>query len=541
MGKHRLLTSGITLALAASTIVAASPGAGLAANSGRVDRSTKASTGLPLEFEKNQGQTDSQVKFLSRGPAYTLFLTQTEAVMKLSPVATGSASKAAFGSAARPESAVRMRVEGANPRSMARGLKKLPGVTNDLRGSDPAKWHRGIPNFRQVAYKSILPGIDLIFYGKTNGPEYDFIVAPKADPRSITMVFSGAQKMSIDGRGNLVFQTAAGVLRHHKPFIYQLNDGGRKVISGHYALKGSGKVGFSIGAYDSAKALFIDPTLSYNYTVDNSGTSTNGTDVGNAIAVNSSGEAFVTGQTSSTDFPTAAPSGGAVLDSSCGISTSCDTDVTFFPGVTVLGLPTLISVLPIFRGSDIGKTVTGANIPPGTTITGVGGPISPFDRDFFATMSNNATGVGPTTFTIVGRGPAGDAFVTKLNAAGTSKVYSTYLGGEGDDSGQGIALDSSGRAYVTGYTSSDKFPTTQGALQASRRCYIAALAFCSSDAFLAELSPNGSALVYSTYFGGGGGDAGFGVAVDSAGSAFITGVAGHGALLDLDFPTTPGA
>jgi len=260
---------------------------------------------LPLSFEVNQGQTDAQVKFLSRGPGYALFLTPAEAVLSLrKPHASAKASpvstKSSLPSSA-PEvsgAVLRMQFVGANPAPRILGQHALPGRVNDLIGKDSSRWRTGVPTYAKVAYEGVYPGVDLVYYGNQGQLEYDFVVAPGADPRLVRLAFQGADRIEVDPAGELVLHTASGNVRMHKPMLYQDVQGGRKSIEGGYILKEDQTVGFQVAAYDAAHPLVIDPVLVYSTYLGGSGG-----DGGEDIAVDARGQASVTGVTQSADFP----------------------------------------------------------------------------------------------------------------------------------------------------------------------------------------------------------------------------------------------
>ena len=322
---------------------------------------------LPLHFEANHGQTDARVRFVARGPGYTLFLVPTEAVLGLRPPqemplrgsTTPAASKDRISKPTLP--VLRLQFVGANPRPQVVGREGLSGKSHYFVGNDPRKWHTNIPTYAKVQYRDLYPGIDLVFYGTQRQLEYDIIVAPGADPRAIRLGFDGVDNLEIDAQGDLILWTGGRELRQRKPFIYQEVNGIKQVIPGLYMLTGKSEVGFQVAAYDPTESLIIDPVLTYSTYLGGSDY-----DAGRGIAVDAAGNAYVTGETLSTNFPMANP----------------------------------------FRGTFAG----------------------------------------------------GDAFVTKLNAAGSALIYSTYLGGTRDDFGHGIAVDAAGNAYVTGSTSSANFP-----------------------------------------------------------------------------------
>ena len=232
---------------------------------------------LPLSFEANQGQTDPQVKFLSRGSQNVLFLTTTEAVLVLTQSTRGESAQGSSivgefgGSEARIGTVLRMTFGGANPTTRVTGLEERTGEFNYLIGNNPTKWNRNVPTYAKVLYEDLYPGIDLLFSGKQRQVEYDFVVHPGADPNQIVLGFQGADRVERDGQGNLVLHTALGPVRHSMPIVYQQTDGGRKGISGDYVLLDADRVSFRIGAYDVGRSLVIDPGLVYSTYLGGSG------------------------------------------------------------------------------------------------------------------------------------------------------------------------------------------------------------------------------------------------------------------------------
>jgi len=445
---------------------------------------------LPLSFEANQGQVDSKVKFFSRGAGYGLFLSSTEAVLSL-------------GNQDAP-SVLRMKLIGAGDAASITGLDELPGKSNYFIGKDPTRWRTRVPNYRKVKYQGIYPGVDLVYYGNQRQLEYDFIVAPGFDPDIITLGFENVSAMEIDAQGDLVLRTAKGEVRQRKPVIYQEANGIRLGVSGGYVFKGKQQIGFQVGAYDIARPLIIDPVLIYSTYLGGSGD-----EIGRDIAVDPDGNAYIIGRTSSGDFPTTA---GAF-----------QTEIGNIPGQ--LGADIFVARID----------TAGANLVYSTYLGGSGYD----DRlsialDAFgnACLTGHTDSVNfPTTPDALQAFFAGgnrDAFVAKLNAQGNSLLYSTYLGGGNEDTGNSIAVDSAGNAYITGFTLSANFPTTSGAVQTGSGG--------ADDLFISKLNPAGAALVYSTYIGGERRDEGFAIAVDSSGSAYVT-----GKTQSANFPVTPGA
>src|SRR5262245_60943775 len=157
-----------------------------------------------------------------------------------------------------------MKLVGANPTPHMKGVEELPGKVNYIRGVDQTKWLNGIPTYAKVKYEDVYPGVDLLYYGNQGHLEYDFILAPGADPKTITLGFEGAQKLTVDQQGDLVLHTARGELRQRKPLLYQEKDGIQQPVSGSYVLRNTEQVGFVVGAYDRHRPLIIDPILAYS-------------------------------------------------------------------------------------------------------------------------------------------------------------------------------------------------------------------------------------------------------------------------------------
>jgi hypothetical protein len=428
---------------------------------------------LPLHFEPNVGQTDGRVRFLARGGGMTAFFTDAETVMLLGR---------------SEQTVVRMRLENAGqPRRMV-GLEKMPGVSNYFIGNEPAKWLTDVPHYGRIEYAGVYPGIDVVWYGNQRQLEYDFVVAPGADAKQIQVAYDGVESAKVDAHGDLILLTALGPIRQQKPRVYQEIGGKRVEVGASYAIVARNRVSFELAKYDRRRELRIDPVVLV-YSTYLAG---NGADFGLGIAVDASGSAYITGYTSSTNFP---------IVSAAQTSYGGKSDV-FVTKLTPAGSGVVYSTY--LGGSDAdegaGIAVDGSGSAYVTGFT--------YSIDFPTTNSpiqrSNGTTNGGT-----------NAFVTKLTPAGSGLMYSTYLGGTKSDYGQGIALDATNAAYVTGVASSADFPL-QSAIQGT-------YGGGSSDAFVAKLSPAGTSLVYSTFLGGSGADGGQGIAVDTSGSAYVTG------------------
>lgn len=525
----RLTPSSEALPWSAETILAtpvAAATTSLASPSNRATktRTVKAFGKLPLSFEANRGQTDPSVKFLSRGDEYSLFLTPTEAVVALRPqVASRGEEKQK--SASEPQSPVvlRMGLVNANPETKVTGQDPLPGKSNYFVGNDPKNWQTDVPTYAKVQYKEVYSGIDLIYYGNQSQLEYDFVVAPGADPKAIRLSFAGADKVEASPEGDLVLHTPAGEIRQHKPFIYQDVDGVKQPVAGRYVVQDfqsselppascllpTCSIGFHVAAYDPTMPLVIDPILTYATYLGGSND-----EEAKGISVDTAGNMLVTGRTLSTNFPVANAVDGALTGSNYdGFVTKVSADGATLLYSTYLGGSGFEEADAIAVDSNGNAYITGTTGSSGFPVT-VGA---------FQTQSRGAP----------------DAFVTKFDPQGRI-VYSTFLGGPSpgntiftDEEGLGIAVDVNGNAYVTGLTSSLTFPITPTAFQASGGSGGGPrLGFDAFDAFLSVLNADGTALLYSSYLAGNGIDYGDGIAIDQAGHALIT-----GKTLSINFPT----
>jgi hypothetical protein len=505
------------------------PSAKTAANSANRDSKWNEAYGkLPLSFQENLGQTDPQVRFVSSGSGYKLFLTAQDAVLEMrsprkgfsSPLDRAARLKAHIRArAAQKTSVVRLHLQRTNPGTEITGLEKLPGRTDYFIGSDPKAWRTGVPSYSRVKYHEIYPGVDLIFYGNQRRLEYDFVVAPGASPKAIAFDVEGARKLHVNAHGDLVVSVPEGEVELQRPLAYQEIAGEHRNVEAAYTLSANHRVAFSFGAYDSSKPLVVDPVLNYSTYLGGSGD-----DFANAIAVDALGDAFVAGGTISNDFPTTA--GGDQQAP----QTASPNGAVFVTELNPTGTSELYSSYLI--GSD-----AGGEEAFGIALDATG--------DIFVTGQTFSTGF-PTngTLTPLNAGPGdgvGMVFVSEINpllSNSASLVYSTYFGGTGGDFGNGIAVDptTAGNVYVTGLTFSADLPTKNGLATPAD--------VAEGTAFLARIdtTQGTSGLIYSTYLGGDGAnsvalglqfaDQGFGVTADIAHNAYIA-----GATTSSNFPT----
>ena len=589
----------------------------------------------PLRFDALDSQDTGGGGFVSRGNGYALLLERGGAVVSLSGRPQSSSSLKTPGAAA---AVVRMTWPGANRRVRPAGLEPAPGVSNYLIGNDPARWRLGVPSFGRVQYRDLYPGIDLAFYGNQERLEYDFVVAPGGDPRAIRLRFSGEDAIRIDAHGDLVVRAGSAEIVQQAPVVYQEHEGTRQRVAGRYVKTNRHEVGFVVAPYDRTRTLYIDPVLAFSSFLGTSGSdratavavdsagfayvtgstlsfnpsedvfvikisptgalvyatyvlSHNTQDRGRGIAVDSAGNAYVTGDTSYPGsgpgfpivggfVPTASPtvSGGAILfklnsagdnflystvltsgSASVGYGVAVEGANAYVVGQAVAGPNFPIWPDTVAHSGFIGSAGVGENyafiVKIDTSSTGLSSlayatRFGGSDTNLAHATAVNAAGqayvTGSTTssdFPLAGspadgvcgtgsncNGRVEDAFVSKFSAAGTALVYSTYAGGSRADVGNAIAIDGAGSAYVSGSTLSPEFPVTPGAFDPG----CSTVPGCSfSDGFVLKLSPTGSSFAYSTYLGGQSEDAATAIAVDPAGNAHVAGYSGS-----ADFPVT---
>ncbi|MEK7754855.1 MAG: SBBP repeat-containing protein [Acidobacteriota bacterium] len=459
---------------------------------------------LPLGFEANQGQFDPEVLFATRGRGYTLYLTDSAAVLLLSRAVERQAPHSPTTVLLRrplrhPEAGevqhavVRMKLTGSARKPATGGLEKLPGITNYFLGNDPSRWRTRVPNYARVRLEGVYSGVDVEYYGHEGRLEYDFIVRPGADPKAIQVAFEGADRMRVDEHGDLVLETPLGEVRWRKPMVYQERDGARRPVEAAYVLKGHRQVAFDVGRYDRRRPLVIDPVLVYSTYLGGSGR-----EYGFGLATDAAGNLYLSGATGSSDFPNRNAMqprfGGSYADA-------------FVGKLNPAGSAWLYLTFVGGTGDDYAHAIAVDSVG-NAHITG-------------CTESPNFPTVSALQATHGGRQ---DSYITKLNPDGSRLLYSSYVGGKDQDDGYGLAVDRLGRLYLAGETSSADFP-----IQAAFQPKYGGL----GDGFVMKLDTSGPALVYSTFLGGPGIDDAHAIAVDATGSVTVAGKTG----LNDGFPT----
>jgi hypothetical protein len=519
---------------------------------------------LPLAFEQNRGQAAGEIEFITRGENYTAFIGESAMTLALMKPGTSQAnSKLSRASKIQPAEVAALRVNfGGAVGSRLQGTQTLPGKMNYFIGSDPGTWHSNVATFARVRSAELYPGIGVEYHGVRGKFEYDFVVKPGADPRRIKLQFEGTESLRVSQEGDLIIQSGGAEFRFKKPDSYQQRDADREPVESHYIVASKQEAAFELAPYDRGRTVVIDPVLDYSTFLGG-----NSDDGANDIALDREGNAYVTGFTVSSNFPatTGAPPPPLALQA-----------VAFVTKFNASGTALLYSTL-------LGGGGTEAN---GIAV----------DADGNAYVSGtNVLGDFPVTASAFQSANAGkfDAFLSKLDPSGSTLLYSSYLGGNADDIGLAVAVDSRGNAYVAGTVgcagcTMSSFPTTAGAFQRSfgsgqvhgwiarfdttksgaasvvystllggngnedlpadiavrdGRAYVTGEAdsadfpvtpgayqtTCAiasqpcSDAFVTELNHDGSGLVFSTYLGGTGTDVGHSIAVDSRGNVYVTG------------------
>ena len=545
LGRRTLVVLGAVLAAAALAVVfirsGGDPEPGL--DEGAAEARAERDYGkLPLAFEPNAGRYPGRLRYRARSASGSVELTDSGAELLVARQAQTAGYPGAQGigeraSARQPKRQNRFAFEfaGGSPKSIA-AADKLDGVVNDLRGDDPARYKTGIPTYGAVRYKRVWPGIDAVYHGTQRRLIYDFHLAPGADPNDIAVRVRGADRLRLAENGDLLITVGGSSFRQKAPVSFQpASDGDpRTPVKSRYTLEGN-RIALAIGDYDRNRPLLVDPVVLtyFDYA---------GSDALSDIAVDASGSAYVVGYHFWSDYASSndvfvgkyAPDGESLVystylgsndDGDYGSSIAIDgAGAAYVTGYTYSSeFPTVNEMQACTGASTDSEAFVLKLAPNGSSLaysTCLGGSHLDYGLGIALDMSGSAYVTGytyssdfPTVNEIDINESEADAFVSKLAPNGSSLIYSTYLGGNDEDYGEGIAVDSSGSAYVTGETDSTDFNRV-GGIEGDEG---------GTDVFISKLAPNGSSLTYSTYLGGSTDDRGNGIAVDSSGSAYVTG------------------
>jgi hypothetical protein len=519
--------------------------------------------GLPLNFERNLGQAPEQVQYLAHGPAYAIAITEQGAALTLGKDARASES---------PQ-VVRLRVRGANDASIPVAEDPLPGRVNYFIGNDSSRWRTNIPTYNKVRYAAVYPGIDLIYYGTQGKLEYDFAVAPGAEPKMIGLSFEGARGLRVDDQGDLQIRMRDREIAFRRPVAYQVDERGQRApVTASYRLHGN-QVRFEVGGYEHSKELIIDPVLSYfsylggnGYDVAGIATPTGSpfNTSGQAAAIDSAGDLYVTGYTESTNFPVKAAYETAPTKVQGGTPPSAFVTKFAPDGKSVIFSTYLGGTVGSDQATSIAVDSSGNAIVVGTT----GSNDFPVTSGAYQTVCNPKFTAGPNVEVPNCPGGAGiAAFVSKFSPAG-ALLYSTFLSGSNTNStAYAVAVDTTGRAYVAGATlpgaivpagtggsnQAIPFPTTPGAVLTTPPYSTGGGGYqnvlsAQQDAFISVFDPTLSTLLYSSLFGepqvsnaglgfeGASFTIGQAVTVDAAGNFYLAGTSE-----DASLETTSGA
>ncbi|MGE0131651.1 MAG: SBBP repeat-containing protein [Blastocatellales bacterium] len=468
----------------------------------------------PLSFEPRD---QSSGEFFSRGQGYSLSINSQEVALTLRQTQRQRRSTRRQLVTSREDEdppqpptqslTLTMKLIGADPSSRGETLDPLPGKRNYFLGNDQSRWRSNVPTFAKLRYRAVYPGVDLVYYGAGQQLEYDFIIAPGADPRKIRLAFDGAKGIRIDDSGDLVLITEFGEARQRRPIVYQETNSGRRQVAGRYTFWGRDQVGFEIGEYDPNLPLVIDPVIVYS-------TLLGGSDYDSALIMltDSAGAVYLAGLTTSDDLPARV---GPRPTHNGGSSQNCANGCTDAFALKLNAAGTAVEYATYLGGSndDFGVGLT------------VGG-----DGSVYLTGYTDSPDFPVTPGAIQ---PAmldqRDAFVARIDSGGARMVYSTYLGGRGGDRAFNVVADAEGNAYVAGRTESSDFPTARAFQSATK-------APNDLDGFIAKINPFGTELIFSTYLGGSEEDQCNAIAIDSENNVYVT-----GSTASADFPVTPGA
>jgi hypothetical protein len=453
-----------------------------------------------LAFERNDGQTSSRLQFTARARNYTVFLDSREATVVFRaagrrPIPQNDSVK----NVEPPIDFVSLHLLESDRTGTPQAEEPLTAKANYFLGSDAQKWRINVPLFGRVRYQSIYKNVDLVYYGTESQLEYDFVIRPGGDPKSIRFSLEAARRPVIERNGDLTVRVGEAQFALRKPIAYQIVDGQEHQVTAYFLATGHDGFGIEVGDYDRRLPLIVDPVLAYSTYLGGSA------DEGIfGIGFDEEGNIYVAGETSSADFPNRE----AIQKH---VGGNYDVFVSKFdPTGTELIYSTYLGGSAFDHAIGIQIDESGSAYIAGITQS----------RDFPVKDARQPTLAGIS-----------NGFVAKLSPSGSELVFSTYLGGRNFDQITALALGHHNHVYVAGSTNSMDFPVTPQAFQ--RICDGGAhVSFCISDAFVTEFDESGKNLVYSTYLGGMGYDSAAGLALDEEGEAYVV-----GQTFSRDFPS----
>jgi hypothetical protein len=447
---------------------------------------------LPLRFEKNIGQTDSNIDFISQNNNYTLFLSPDKVTFSFEQEKNLNNFRQKpnvniHNDNVNATSLLTMNIIQGNSNAEIHEIEKLETVSNYFLNNSQNQWQTNVENFSKIKYTNVYPGIDIVYYGNQRQLEYDFIVAPYTSPDIIRLQFEQAEMLTINNAGDLIIKLNNQEIYKKKPLVYQEINGIKQLVSCDYKIHKNNQLSFELGNYDTTQPLIIDPTIGYSTYLGGTGS-----DFSNAIAVDTAGNAYIVGYTESPNFPTSNPQQKTI---------SGKNDL-FISKLNPSGNSLAFSTYIGGNDEDFGNAIA-IDSKGNVYVTGY-----TFSTNFpivNALQSKNGN-ITPNT--------GGDSFVVKLNAQGNALMYSTYLGGMSDDLATSIAVDTQDNAYITGFTNSANFPVANAVQSRSNGGF---------DAFLTKLNSSGNSLAFSTYFGGSDNDFGNALTIDKNNNIYIVG------------------
>jgi hypothetical protein len=449
---------------------------------------------LPMAFEVNRGQAQTGIDFVARAKGYSVYLRPGLVTLHRSDSGHDGVAQ----TKAINDVEVGICLLGTSGSIQLLAEDKLPGYSNYLFGSEPDRWLTNVSHYAKVRYANVYPGVDVVYHGNQNRLEDDFVVLPGADPRQIALGFSGVDKSEVNAEGALVLRAGGSEFRLQRPRAYQLIAGKELEIEAAYVLR-DGHALFHLGRYDRSRTLIIDPVLVYATFFGGSEFGpTGGGSSASAVAVDGTGNLYVAGNASSTNFPITPGVVGATQPPDGAFVSKINPDGTSLIYSTyIAGMNFNSAGLAVDASGDV---YLAAQASPGL-------PIPPGSKPFESQVKTLA--------------------LLKLNSTATSVLSATYFGGSGSDYLFGLAVDGLGSAYLTGSTNSNDFPT-QSPLQGS-------LGTSQANGFVSKFNPTMSELIYSTYLGQNSIASANGIGLDASGDAYVVGTASPG------FPTTAGA